>query len=334
LNLKGSEDGQGLRRLAGVTARPDLRRDAEADRDHALTAIETVRVAANGLDFEVASCGDGPRFALCLHGFPECNYSWRHQLPLLADLGYTAWAPNLRGYGGTSRPARVRDYRMRHLLDDVAGLIDAAGARETLLIGHDWGGAIAWVFALAKIRPLERFIAMNLPHPLLFERGLRTPRQLRRSWYIFFFQLPWLPERFLGADGARRVSGTIRSTARQKDRFPGEVLDVYRKNAASPGAIRAMLAYYRAYLRYPADGELRRAIHRRLETPTLMIWGEEDTALGKELTFGTDELVDDLTLRYLPGVSHWVQQEAPETVNAMIEAWIEGRDVPEAMRPA
>lgn len=295
-----------------------------------MTPIETARVTANGLDFEVATCGDGPKFALLLHGFPECNYSWRHQMPLLAEMGYTVWAPNLRGYGGSGRPGRVRDYSMRHLVDDAAGLIDAAGAEETLLIGHDWGGAIAWVFALAGIRPLERFIALNIPHPRLFRRGLRTWSQFKRSWYIFFFQVPWLPERILGANGARRVSGMIRGSAAKKDRFPGEVLEVYRKNADQPGALTAMLAYYRAYIRYGVDKDLARAIYTTLETPTLMIWGEEDTALGRELTIGTDELVTDLTLRYLPGVSHWVQQEAPETVNAMVETWLEGREVPEA----
>jgi pimeloyl-ACP methyl ester carboxylesterase len=294
------------------------------------SGFENTRVAANGLEFDVTTCGDGPRFALCLHGFPECNYSWRHQLPLLARMGYTAWAPNLRGYGDSSRPRRVRDYRMRHLVDDVAGLIDASGARETLLIGHDWGGAIAWMVALARVRPLERFIVMNLPHPRLFRRGLRTSRQLRRSWYILFFQIPWLPERYLSVDGAWRVAATIRGSACLKERFPREVLDVYRENAMKPGALSAMLAYYRAYVRYGVHLDLARAVFKTLDTPTLMIWGEEDTALGKELTYGTDRLVSDLTLRYLPGVSHWVQQEAPDAVNAMIEAWILGRAVPEA----
>jgi pimeloyl-ACP methyl ester carboxylesterase len=298
-----------------------------------VTEIGATRVQANGLDFEVATCGTGQRFALCLHGFPECSYSWRFQMPMLARLGYTVWAPNLRGYGGTSRPSRVRDYRIRHLVDDVAGLIDAAGAGETLLVGHDWGGAIAWLFALAEIRPLERFVVMNLPHPLRFRRGLRTLRQLRRSWYIFFFQLPWLPERLLSASGARRVSGMIRGTARRKEAFPGHVLEVYRQHAAQPGAVAAMLAYYRAYIRYPVDRELVRASFRTLHTPTLMIWGEEDTALGLELTSGTEDLVEDFTFRPIPGVSHWVQQEAPDTVNAMIEAWIEGREVPIAPRP-
>jgi pimeloyl-ACP methyl ester carboxylesterase len=253
-------------------------------------------------------------------------------MPMLARMGYTVWAPNLRGYGESSRPGRVRDYRIRHLVDDVAGLIDATGAEETLLIAHDWGGAIAWIFALAEIRRLQGLVVLNIPHPRLFRRGLRTWRQLKRSWYIFFFQLPWLPEALLGANGARRVSGMIRGSASRKDRFPGDVLDVYRRNADQPGAISAMLAYYRAYLRHGVDKDLARTIFRTLETPTLMIWGEEDTALGRELTIGTEKLVSDLTLRYLPGVSHWVQQEAPETVNAMIEAWLDGREVPEAPR--
>ena len=229
-----------------------------------MPTIETIRVPANGLEFEIAACGSGPRFALLLHGFPECNHSWRYQLPLLAEMGYTAWAPNLRGYGGTSRPKKIGDYRMRHLVDDIAGLIDAAGAERTLLVGHDWGGAIAWVFALAGIRPLERFIVMNLPHPLRFRQGLRTIAQLRRSWYVFFFQVPWLPELFLGANGARRVSGIIRGSAARKERFPSEDLEVYRRNAAQPGAIEAMLAYYRAYIRYPMDRDLARAVHREI----------------------------------------------------------------------
>src|SRR5947209_15738221 len=121
-------------------------------------AVRTEFHRANGLTFEVDVCGDGPRLALCLHGFPECAYSWRYQLPFLARLGYTAWAPNLRGYGHSSRPPRVADYALDCLLADVAGLIDAAGKRSTLLIGHDWGGAVAWFFALRQLRPLQGLI--------------------------------------------------------------------------------------------------------------------------------------------------------------------------------
>jgi pimeloyl-ACP methyl ester carboxylesterase len=154
-------------------------------------SIREERVQANGLGFQVAACGEGERLALCLHGFPECGYSWRNQLPLLARLGYRAWAPDLRGYGGSDRPEGIESYAIELLLEDVAGLIDASGARSTLLIGHDWGAAVAWLFAMRRVRPLERLVIMNVPHPGIMERKVRRlSRQTLRSWYMFFFQLP------------------------------------------------------------------------------------------------------------------------------------------------
>jgi len=295
--------------------------------------IETAFIEANGLSFEVDICGTGEKLALFLHGFPESKFSWRAQLPLLAELGYTAWAPNLRGYGKSSRPLGVKAYGMDHLTADVAGLIDAARARgvtgPVTLIGHDWGGAVGWTVALEHIRPLERFIVMNLPHPALFFKGLRTWAQLKRSWYFFFFQLPWLPEKLLTLRRAQLVARVFHHMAVSKDRFPDKVLEEYRKNALIPGAMTAMINYYRATFssRHNSTDYARSPV---LDTPTLMIWGEEDTALGKELTYGTSELVSDFTIRYLPQVSHWVQQEAPEAVNAIIKAWIEGEPVPQA----
>ena len=290
-------------------------------------------VGANGLTFQVDTCGNGDKFALCLHGYPESSFSWRYQLPLLAELGYTVWAPNLRGYAGSSRPGKKSDYRIDCLTADVAGLIDAAGARSTLLIGHDWGGVIAWIFALQRVRPLDRLIVLNFPHPKLYRDRIARWPQITRSWYVFLFQLPWFPEFMMGSRQARTVRQTFYATAVDKSRFPEEVLDVYRKNALIPGALTAMINYYRANWGIRMGGlfaEQRQAIESILETPTLMIWGETDIALGKHLTYGTDKLVKDLTLCYLPDVSHWVQQEAPETVNAMIEAWLTGSEVPQA----
>ena len=290
-------------------------------------------VGANGLTFQVDTCGNGDKFALCLHGYPESSFSWRYQLPLLAELGYTVWAPNLRGYAGSSRPGKKSDYRIDCLTADVAGLIDAAGARSTLLIGHDWGGVIAWIFALQRVRPLDRLIVLNFPHPKLYRDRIARWPQITRSWYVFLFQLPWFPEFMMGSRQARTVRQTFYATAVDKSRFPEEVLDVYRKNALIPGVLTAMINYYRANWGIRKGGlfaEQRQAIESVLETPTLMIWGEKDIALGKHLTYGTDKLVKHLTLRYLPDVSHWVQQEAPDTVNAMIEAWLTGREVPQA----
>ncbi len=290
------------------------------------SAITTTFVKANGLTFEVDQCGSGEKFALLLHGFPESKYSWRYQLPLLARLGYRVWAPNLRGYGRTSRPSAVRDYQIDHLTADVAGLIDAAGAKQTLLIGHDWGAVIGWHFAIKAVRPLERLVIMNVPHPACFGRTLRTWAQLKKSWYVFFFQIPWLPERLLAARGGDAIGRAFVDMAVDKSRFPVAVIDEYRRNAVEPGALTAMLNYYRAAVR--AGAIVMNPQPGTVDVPTLMIWGENDTALGKETTIGTDQYVKDLTLRYLPGVSHWVQQEAPEKVNAMIEAWLSGRPVP------
>ncbi len=288
--------------------------------------LTTTFVDANGLRFEVDQCGDGSKLALFLHGFPESKESWRFHMPELAALGYTCWAPNLRGYGQSSRPTRRRDYRLEHLLADVAGLIDAARARgvdgPVTLLAHDWGGIIAWSFVLADIRPVEKFVVMNFPHPRLFLRGLRTVRQLKKSWYMAFFQVPAVPEWMLTRKDAEAIAVMSRE-------FGDDPPDVYRTNATIPGAMKAMVDYYRANFANRTAHQLWRK-PKTLAVPTLMIWGEDDVALSKELTYGTGDLVDDFTVRYVPGVSHWVQQQAPDTVTEMLTAWLTGRDVPHA----
>ena len=288
--------------------------------------VEIIRVPANGITFEVVTMGTGDRLALCLHGFPESSFSWRYQMPLLARLGYLVWAPDLRGYGRSSRPQGVEAYALEELQEDIASLIEASGAKQVVLIGHDWGALIAWYYAMFGLPPISKLIIMNVPHPALAQRGLRTWRQLVKSWYIFFFQLPKIPEWALARNGCEAIGRAFRDMAVDKSRFPDEVLRVYQNAAAQPGALTAMVNYYRALLRSLRRNRLRGT--PRIDTPTLMIWGEADAALGKELTYGTDQYVSNLTLRYLPQVSHWVQQEAPETVNAMMEAWLLDREVP------
>ena len=294
--------------------------------------IESEFVEANGLHFHVETCGasDSKRLAICLHGFPELGYSWRKQLPGLAELGYRVWAPDLRGYGKTERPARMSDYALEILMEDVAQLIDASGATSVLLLAHDWGAIIAWLFATREIRRLDGLVIMNVPHPAVISEQPRNFRQLRRSWYIFFFQIPWLPEFLLGLGRARAIGSVFVDNAVNKARFPREVLSVYRRAATKPGALRSMVNYYRALVRGGGMRRQKALGFPRIATPTLMIWGEQDFALGKELTFGTEEYVQDLTLRYVPKASHWVQQDDPETVNAMLRAWLLGESIPHA----
>jgi epoxide hydrolase 4 len=284
-----------------------------------LESFPRIDVQANGLRFAVRTAGSGDKLALFLHGFPEAWFSWRHQMTHLAQLGYRVWAPDLRGYGDSERPTRVEDYATDRLVEDVAGLIDASGSKDVTLITHDWGGVVGWHFAMAAKRPLSRFVAMNIPHPRLFAKALRKPfgPQLRRSWYVFLFQLPRVPEWYLARQDYRAIRGAFSSMAIDKAAFPRELLDLYARSASTPGALSAMLAYYRAALRHPPGGQT-----PTIETPTLLVWGEEDTALGKELTYGTDRFVTDLTTRYVPRCSHWVQQEKPREVNAILEEWL------------
>jgi pimeloyl-ACP methyl ester carboxylesterase len=288
-----------------------------------MSAITTRTIEANGLTFTIDEAGSGDDVALFLHGFPESRYSWRHQLPVLADMGWRAVAPDLRGYGASSRPKGREAYRLEHLIEDTAAMFEALGARRRLLIAHDWGALVAWAFAIEKRMPLDGMIIMNVPHPGVYARVIREgPGQWLKSWYVFFFQLPGLPELALTAGGARAVGRAFSGMAVDKSRFPKEVLDHYRTNALQPGAATAMVNYYRANI-----GQLGRYGKGvpKIDVPTLMIWGEEDAALGIELTKGYEPWVSDFTLERLPGVSHWVQQEAPEAVNERMTRWLAGK---------
>lgn len=280
----------------------------------------TRKVVANGLTFTVDEAGEGDAVALCLHGFPESRFSWRHQLPALAAAGWHAVAPDLRGYGDSERPRAREAYALDHLVADAAALFDAYSARRRLLVAHDWGAVVAWMLAMRQTRPLDGLVIMNVPHPDVFRRVLRRSwAQRARSWYIAFFQLPWLPELALTAFRARAVRNAFLDMAVDKSAFPAEVLEHYCSNALRPGAMTAMVNYYRANFHAFTEAATTPPV---IDTPTLMIWGEADAALGIELTEGHESLVRDFTLNRLPNVSHWVQQEAPLAVNERLTAWL------------
>jgi pimeloyl-ACP methyl ester carboxylesterase len=283
----------------------------------AMADIRTRTITANGLEFLVDEAGEGDRVALLLHGFPESRRCWRHQLPCLAELGWHAVAPDMRGYGGSSRPRGRRAYRIDNLVEDAAALFDALGAKQRLLIGHDWGGMIAWAFAIRRARPLDGMAILNAPHPLAYRKGVRHWRQRLRSWYVLFFQLPWLPERKLGADHAAGLARALERSARSPDTFPPEVMEQYRDNACQPGALTAMINYYRANRDIGAM-----ARGPGVSAPTLLLWGEQDTALGPELITPSSRYVDDIAIERFPAMSHWLPEEAPGEVNAALAEWL------------
>ena len=275
-------------------------------------------IVTNGLRLHYVTQGEGP-LMLMLHGFPEFWYAWKHQIPEFAQ-DYKVVAVDLRGYNESDKPVELAAYQMRELLQDVRGIILGLGYERCVLVAHDWGGMIAWTFADDYPELVERLIVMNCPHPAKFFAGLKTPQQRLRSWYILFFQLPWLPELLLQADNYKVIGELFNSTAIDKATFTPADLEAYKQAAAKPGALTAMLNYYRAnFSSNPAWNNRNWGI---LPMPTLLVWGEADQALGKELTYGTELYVADLTVRYLPQCSHWVQQEQPQLVNQYMREFL------------
>jgi pimeloyl-ACP methyl ester carboxylesterase len=293
-------------------------------------SVITEFVEANGLRFEVDKCGSGDTLVMCLHGFPEHAISWRFQMPMLAEMGYTVWAPNQRGYGLSDKPKGVENYSTDKLAEDIGALFDASGCKDLILMGHDWGAGVAWTFALGQVRPLKRLIIANVPHPAAMRRELETNKdQKKKSWYIGFFQIPWLPEFLMRLGRAKVIVGAFRNTAVHKENFPDELMEVYRENAMGKGALTGMINWYRAA--FGGGGLSGDTVEiPMIDVPTLMLWGEQDMALSKASTIGTEEWVSNLTLRYLSDASHWVQQDAPQAFNAALSAWLQDQPIPSA----
>ena len=276
---------------------------------------------STGITLNVALAGpaDAPPVML-VHGFPESHRTWRGLVPLLEkDLRLVM--PDLRGFGASDKPQDVADYTTETLVADLFALADALEIERFALVGHDWGGAIAWSFAYAYPELVERLIVMNLPHPAKFAAGLRTPQQMLKSWYIAFFQIPILPELLIQLDDYRLIEQVFRGMAINQSAFTDADIEEYKNAFAKRGVLTSVINYYRNL----PDYLFKEQFWGILTMPTLLIWGEEDKALGKELTYGTEKYVQDLRIRYIPNCSHWVQQEQPQLVNQLMrEFLIEG----------
>jgi pimeloyl-ACP methyl ester carboxylesterase len=272
-------------------------------------------IDVGGLSLHCVEAGTGPLVVL-LHGFPEFWYAWRHQIPALAAAGYQVVAPDLPGYNTSDKPPQVRDYRPRLLVQEVADLILALGADSAAVAGHDWGGGLAWLLAMHHPERVQRLMVLNAPHPIRFLTGLRSPRQLRRSWYILAFQLPWLPEQLIAA---RDFQALRRALGRQPTRpgaFTAQDIDRYVAAAAQPRALRAAINYYRAAVRANPLAQVHTL--RRVDIPTLVIWGDQDRYLGRELAKPGPAWVPEVRVERIPEASHWVQADAPERVNQLM----------------
>jgi epoxide hydrolase 4 len=262
---------------------------------------------------EYLEAGSGPLVVL-LHGFPECAHCWTDQLEALAEAGFRAVAPNLRGYGHSDKPNGVPAYAASRLAADVEQLIRDLGAERADVVGHDWGGAVAWTLAMEHPERVRRLSIVNSPHPARFVAALRTFRQLRKSWYMFFFQIPGLPERLLAARGHRMMVDALRRG--HPEAFTEEVLAPYRDGWAQPYALTGMVNYYRAALRGGPSAAAERI--RRVDAPTLVIWGEPDPFVGPELATPGPDLLPDVRVERIPGAGHFVTTTAAPEVSALL----------------
>jgi epoxide hydrolase 4 len=284
---------------------------------------DIVRMPCNGITLNVIQAGPTESATVVLlHGFPEpASLCWQRQITPLAEAGLRVLAPDQRGYNTSDKPEGVAAYALDVLAADVLGILDAQGLQTAVLVGHDWGGIVAWWTALRHPQRVARLAILNAPHPVAGRRYILThPRQLLKSWYVFFFQLPGLPEAHLRSGNWRPLRRALQKTNR-----PGIItendLDQYRRAWSEPGAIRAMVNWYRALVRHhpglPPDP--------RLHPPTLIIWGPDDRFLSRDLAEASLAFCDQGRLDWIEGATHWIQHEEPERVNRMLIDFLGGQ---------
>ncbi len=295
-------------RVAGAPPDPGVAARAEAAHYSGPWRHGYARV--NAVRLHYAELGSGP-LVILLHGFPECWYEWRHIIPHLAERFHVV-APDMRGYNWSDKPEGTGSYSASNVSADIAALVEHFGEARTHLVGHDWGGAIAWHFGMYHADRLNKLAVVNAPHPAAFARELKTLDQLSRSLYIVYFQLPILPE----ASIRLLLRRTLTESARVPGAFSEEALDVYQNAISQPGAATAMLNYYRAAFRTgPAFFEKNR---RTITNPTLLLWGMQDFALSPQLTEGLEPWVPDLRVERIQDSGHWLPEEKPRLASDLL----------------
>ena len=279
------------------------------------------QITANGINLHVVQ--DGPstgRLVILLHGFPEFWYGWRRQIPYLAAAGYRVWAPDQRGYNISDKPEGIAAYTLDELAADVIGLMDAAGEEKAFVVGHDWGAAVAWWVAAKYPDRVARMVVINVPHGAVLTKQLRRNfTQMCKSWYMFFFQLPWLPESLARLKNWNMLAKSLKDSSR-RGTFTNNDLDIYRQAWSQPKANTAMLNWYRAAIQKPPTPPE----NLRITVPTLLIWGAQDKFLGREMAQPSIDLCDDGRLVFFEEATHWVQHEEADRVNELIDTFLRG----------
>ncbi len=284
------------------------------------TPLEHHRLTTNGITLHVVQAGplDGP-VALLLHGYPEAWFAWAGQIDALVARGYRVWLPDQRGYNLSDKPAGAKAYRIETLVADMLGLIAQTGRVDVALFGHDWGGAVAWELANRHPERIATLVIANMPHPLVMRQHLQSSlRQLRMSWYIFYYQLRWLPEWRASRNEFRKLSDALRNSS-AAGTFSDAALERYRTAWRQPGALTGMLNWYRNVLSPPAKS----TASPRIRVPTLLIWGRRDHALDSAMAQPTIALCDQGRLAWIDDAGHWVLHEQGAQVAGLIAQFLE-----------
>ncbi len=263
---------------------------------------------------------DGPEngtSVVLLHGFPEFHYGWRKQVPALAAAGFRVIVPDQRGYNLSDKPKGISSYDIDILAKDIIGLLDHFGIEKTFLVGHDWGAAVAWTIALNHPERLKKLAILNVPHPDVMTRFVIENREQRKkSWYVFFFQIPFFVEWTLSRDNFRNMARMLVGSGR-KSSFSADNLVEYKKAWSQPGALRGMLNWYRSIfwssLKYVF--QKRNMPARQVKVPTLMLWGKQDVALSHEMVEPSIQLCDQGEVVFFEKATHWVQHNEADEVN-------------------
>jgi len=276
--------------------------------------LETIALQ-NG-EVTLNAVAEGPKngsVVLLLHGFPEFWYGWHKQIEPLAAAGFRVIVPDQRGYNKSSKPSGVRCYALTELVSDVIAIADQLGQKRIFLAGHDWGAAVAWSVALLHPNRVAKLAILNVPHPSVMRRYLmQDRRQLRKSWYMFFFQIPYLPEAFLSASNFRRGTASLVGSSRPGTFSAGDLAQ-YRAAWSQPGALTGMINWYRAAFRHRAKFP-----DRTVRVPTRILWGMRDAFLTAEMARDSLRYCTDAELIQFPDATHWLQHEEPVRVSQIL----------------
>ena len=276
-------------------------------------------IETNGIKLHVMEAGpiDGPMI-MFLHGFPEFWYAWRKQIGYFAEKGYLVVAPDQRGYNLSDKPKGIASYTSDELAKDAVGIIDAYGRDKIFLVGHDWGAAVSWWVALKYPDRIKKLVIMNVPHPIVMGKTLfSNQKQMEKSWYIFYFQIPGAVEKFASANNYQWPVNLLKETSRPGAFLP-EDLEKYRAAFMQPHAFSSMVNWYRASLQTPSE----KPASFRITMPILVLWGVNDVAIIPEQAEASMAFCDQGRLVKFEQASHWVQHEEADKVNALIEEFI------------